>query len=196
MPTTIYFIRHCEADNTIAKTDTRPLTSRGWADRETITRTLEDIHLDRLYSSPYKRTLDTIGDLAQARGMDITVEDGLHERVGGSTDRELMEQGTVEAFVRKQWQDMEYTLGDCESLGSTQRRNVEVILRLLKAEQGKTIAVATHGCALSCIANYFEPELKFDYFMYLIPRLPCIVRVDFDGTNLIAMEELTLKRTI
>lgn len=62
--TTIYFIRHTEADASINDQRTRPLTQKGLSDRKVITRFFQDKQIHAVLSSPYVRTVETITEFA------------------------------------------------------------------------------------------------------------------------------------
>ena len=60
--TTVYFMRHAEADNTNPDGRNRPLTEKGLTDCELVTDFLSDKKIGAVISSPYKRAIDTIPD--------------------------------------------------------------------------------------------------------------------------------------
>ena len=102
--TTIYFVRHAESDVSVRDDLTRPLTARGEADALRVTTALKGLDIARVYSSPYKRAVDTVRDLAQTLGLEIITIDDLRERAVG---------GWVEDFVgfaKKQWSDFSFKL--------------------------------------------------------------------------------------
>ena len=85
--TTIYFVRHAESDVSVRDDLTRPLTARGEADALRVTTALKGLDIARVYSSPYKRAVDTVRDLAQTLGLEIITIDDLRERaVGGRVE--------------------------------------------------------------------------------------------------------------
>jgi len=58
--TTLYFIRHAESDTSVTDDRTRPLTVKGHTDCALVADYLSDKIIDAIYSSPYKRAVDTI----------------------------------------------------------------------------------------------------------------------------------------
>ena len=50
--TTIYFMRHAQADNSVRDGRIRPLTEKGLADRKLVTEFLQDKDIDVVVSSP------------------------------------------------------------------------------------------------------------------------------------------------
>ncbi len=64
--TTVYFVRHA-APNLHNHDDlTRELTEQGLQDRKQVTAFLRDKGIDVIFSSPYKRAVDTIKEFADA----------------------------------------------------------------------------------------------------------------------------------
>ena len=66
--TTVYFIRHAEADNTDDDGRNRLLTEKGMKDRAVVTAFLQDKKIDTVFSSPYKRAIDTLVDFTEKNG--------------------------------------------------------------------------------------------------------------------------------
>lgn len=61
--TSIFLVRHAQPDVNWKDGRTRPLTNIGLEDSRKVTLTLEKYNINMLYSSPYKRSMDTIIDL-------------------------------------------------------------------------------------------------------------------------------------
>jgi 2,3-bisphosphoglycerate-dependent phosphoglycerate mutase len=55
--TTVYFVRHAEADNSVRDGRTRPLTDKGMNDCALVTAFLKDKKIDVVLSSPFKRSI-------------------------------------------------------------------------------------------------------------------------------------------
>ncbi len=189
--TTVYFVRHAKPDTTVHDDRIRPLTAEGLEDSKKVTELLKDRHIDVLMSSPYKRSMDTIGGLSEALGMKIETDEDFRERfvgswLGGSDFAELIE---------KQWADFNYHILDGECLASVQERNIRALKRVLESHAGKTIVIATHGTALSTIINFYKPEYGFKDFMRMVNFLPYVVKIRFDGERFIGMsEELIIEK--
>ena len=62
--TTVYLIRHAESDRSVRKSGSRPLTEKGREDALKLVGLFQGMEIDRIYSSPYKRALDTVSPLA------------------------------------------------------------------------------------------------------------------------------------
>jgi 8-oxo-dGTP diphosphatase len=60
----------------------RPLSKKGRRQAEALVRSLADIPLERILSSPYRRCVETVEPLAQARGVSIEETEALAEGAG------------------------------------------------------------------------------------------------------------------
>ena len=182
--TTIYFVRHAKPDKNVHDDRTRPLTAEGMADSERVTELLKGRNIDLLMSSPYKRSMDTIGGLAKELDMEIVTDNDFREReAGGWHGDNFLE------FIEAQWADHSYRIMDGECLASVQERNIRALKRVLNAHGGKTVVIATHGTALSTIINYYKPEYDFNSFMRILNFMPYVVKMQFEGETFLGMSE-------
>jgi 2,3-bisphosphoglycerate-dependent phosphoglycerate mutase len=83
MKTYIYFVRHAQPDFSIKDDLTRPLTEQGVADAKKVTNALMNRNITAIYSSPYKRAIDTIKDFAENSGLEIITNNNFCERKVG-----------------------------------------------------------------------------------------------------------------
>ncbi|MBE5802015.1 MAG: histidine phosphatase family protein [Clostridiales bacterium] len=176
--TTVYFIRHAQSDNTVRDDRTRPLTAAGLQDTRLITACLSGRGVSRILSSPYTRTIQTVTHLADTLGLPIETDADFREREAGGWHGD-----NFLAFIRSQWEDFSYHIMDGECLASVQQRNVAALQRALCKYAGETIAIATHGTALSTILNYYDPNWGYDSFMRILDVMPYVVRLDFDESG-------------
>ena len=182
--TAIYFVRHAMPDKTVHDNRTRPLTEEGIKDSEKVTELLRGRNIDVIMSSPYKRSIDTVRNLAESLGKEILTDDDFRERSAGAWYGDNF----IE-FIEKQWADFNYRILDGECLASVQERNIRALERVLKNYRDKTVVIATHGTALSTIINYYKPEYDFHSFMRIIDFMPYVVKMEFDGERFIGMSE-------
>lgn len=185
--TTIYFVRHCQPDFTNNPADrVRPLSAEGQKDSFAVMEFLKDKKIDDFYSSPYKRSYDTVIHAAEYYGKQITKDERLRERKVGENGNSG---GKDFEIFRKRWSDFNFAEEGGESLGSVQKRNIEAVFEILEKSKDKTVAVGTHGTALSSILNYFDPSFGADDFLRIINFMPYIIRLDFDGKKLVSKTE-------
>lgn len=186
--TTVYFIRHAQSDRFTQDDRTRPLTAEGLADTKKITEALSDKGITRIISSPYKRTIQTVTDLSEKLGLSIETNEDLRERNAGKWHGE-----NFKDFIKAQWEDFSYHILDGECLNEVQARNIKALQYYLDKYSGETIAVATHGTALSTIINYYYNDFNYDSFMRIIDYMPYIVKITFDKDNkAISLEEILI----
>ena len=188
--TTIYFVRHAEADNSNRDGRNRPLTKKGMKDRALVTEFLQDKSIDEVVSSPFKRAIDTIADFADRNGFEIEIIEDFRERM---SDTDMSSQSAeFTSFMMQQWSDFGYTYSDGESLGVVQKRNITALNCILDKYKDKIIVIGTHGTALSTIINYYDKLYGFDDFISMVNTLPWIVKADFDDNGCIGMEKIDL----
>ena len=187
MRTEIYFIRHCEPDYANRDDAARALTEKGMADRSIVTEYLADKDISLVASSPFRRAVDTVGQFAAARGMEILLVDDLRERKLTNAWVE-----DYEAFSRRQWEDFSYRLEDGECLASVQARCIAAIEALLRQYPGARIAVGFHGTALSTVLHYYDPSFGFEASWEMVDRMPWCAHLSFEGTDCAALETVDL----
>lgn len=78
--TTVHFIRHARPDLSVHDDRTRPLSAEGLADCHLIEACLAEKPLAAVLSSPYRRTMDTVGSLAHARRLAVLPVEDFRER--------------------------------------------------------------------------------------------------------------------
>jgi 2,3-bisphosphoglycerate-dependent phosphoglycerate mutase len=182
MLTKVYFVRHAQPVHSYADDRTRPLTEEGIVDSKLVLQTLKDKKIDVFYCSPYKRSLDTIRETADYYEMNIQTDERLREREAGAD-------GNVRGMYQKRWANHNFHENGGESIGMVQQRNIEALKTILKENEGKNIAIGTHGTALSSIINYYLPEFGCDDFLRIIDWMPYIVEIDFEGQKFISIHE-------
>lgn len=176
--TTVYFVRHAQPNYQNHDDLTRELTAKGMADRTLVTAYLWDKSIDALYSSPYRRSVDTLEDFARQKGLEITmIPDFCERKVGDGWIEDF------DAFAERQWADFDYKLPEGESLKETQRRNIAALTALLTRHQGQSIAIGSHGTALSTVIRYYNPDFGYQDFQRIKGLMPWIVAFHFEGSD-------------
>jgi 2,3-bisphosphoglycerate-dependent phosphoglycerate mutase len=187
--TVVYFVRHAESDKSRGDERTRGLSARGIRDRELVTRYLADKEIQAAFSSPYRRAVETIDDFADKQGMTVRTVDGLRE-----WDRCADPSVDFTEFCRRHWEDHEYRYADGESLRQVQMRNIAALENILGECEDKNVIIGTHGMALSTVISYYDPDFGYDAFEELLPRMPLIVRMVFDGKRCAEMETIGIEQ--
>ena len=180
--TKIYFVRHAQPEHAWEDDRTRPLTGEGKRDSAIVFEFLKDKHVDAFYSSPYKRSIDTIADSANFFGKDIITDEDLREREKG-------ENGNNHGMFQKRWADHNYHEEGGESIAMVQKRNIRALTEILRDNIDKEVVVGTHGTALSTILNFYDKSFGCDDFLRIIDWMPYVIELDFEGDKLVGKVE-------
>ncbi|MBL8025255.1 MAG: histidine phosphatase family protein [Fibrobacteres bacterium] len=186
--TTVYFVRHAEPIHSWEDDKTRPLTPDGKEDSTNLLNLFENVKIDAIYSSPYKRCIDTIHALSECLKLPIKTDGRLRERkVGiGSSNLELL---------IKRWENKSFAEDNGESIGSVQNRNIEALNEILTKNEDATIIIGTHGTALSTILNFYDGSFGYNDFLRIKYFMPYVLKCVFQGERLIEKcEELIVQK--
>ena len=182
--TTLYFVRHAQPDYRTGTNRSFPLSEEGMRDRLLVPEVLGKVHFDAAVSSPYKRSIDTILPLVEAKHLTLRTDERLRERDnpgGASNSREMF---------RRRWADHDFHEQGGESIRSTQERNIAAVNDILREFPNKTVLVGTHGTALASMINYYEPAYGIEEFFFFFDFMPYVLRMDFEGLCCCGREEL------
>lgn len=178
MKQTIYLIRHAEPNYNNHQDDERELTAKGLQDCQLLLDYFKDITIDRIYSSPFKRTLQTIDELAKEKNLPIQIKENFRER---KIDDVWIDD--FNTFSQRQWQDFNYKLAKGESLQEVQDRNIQQLQEILK-KQETSIIISSHGTAISTILNYYDHQFAFDNFQAIKQLMPFLATLSFENGKL------------
>lgn len=156
--TTIYIVRHGETDNNynhrfIGSTD-HPLNARGKSQAACLTAPFLKLPLDAIYSSPRMRAYMTAEAIRGSRDMPIITDDGLAEIHCGEWEglnRDEIEAkwpGMIELW---QYRPDELHMPGGETFSEVQNRAVSALVRIVKKENGKCVALACHMLTIQLI---------------------------------------------
>ena len=183
--TNLYLVRHAHSIYTPDELE-RPLSERGFADAQTVTKLLKKENIEFVYSSPYKRAIQTIEGLANAIDKEVQIENDFKERV--------LAEKPVEDFrmaITKVWKDDDFSWSGGESNRIAQKRGSRAILQVLERHKGKNIVVGTHGNIMVLIMNYFDHTYGFYFWQAL--EMPDIYKCSFNGKKLINVQRIWKK---
>lgn len=176
--TTVYFVRHAEPNYMNHDDMSRELTEKGMADSKLVTEFLADKNVDVVFSSPYKRSVDTVCGFAESNGLEVQLENDFRER--------KIDSGWIEdfaSFCKAQWADFDYRLSDGETLREVQARNIAALNRVLRAHENKTIVIGSHGTALSTVVNFYDKSFGYEQFLKIQGLMPWVVKFTFRDTD-------------
>lgn len=175
MITTVYLVRHAEPNFYNHNDMDRELTPKGLQDCQLLLNYFSKQTIHVIYSSPYRRAIETIKSTAEFHQVSVIKRDAFRERKISSNWIE-----DFQNFVKKQWQDFSFKLPSGESLEEVQERTIHALKCLLKERPGEQIIISSHGTAISTIVNYFYPQFGLSDFQKLKRLFPFIIRMTFD----------------
>jgi len=181
--TIVYFVRHAEQDHNWREDRTRPLTKEGIKDSNKVHEFFKEKQIHSFFSSPYKRSLDTIKPIAEYFGKKIKTDERFRERKAGETSNNW-------EMFKKRWNDLNFHELGGESIKNVQERNIEALHEILVENKDINIVIGTHGTALSSIINYYDSKFNITDFLRIINFMPYIIRMEFNGKKIINKEEL------
>lgn len=185
--TTVFFVRHAEPNYNNHDDLTRELSAKGLQDSYLVTIFLQSKGIDIIFSSPYKRALDTISDFAQKSALEIHLLADFRERRVGT--------GWIENFddyCQRQWSDFSYKMPGGESLYEVQVWNTSALSVILQRYAEKNIVIGSHGTALSTIINYYDSRFGYTQFMKIKDIMLWVVRFDFEGKQCKSIQAFNL----
>jgi len=182
MKTFIYMVRHGESPKTGYTEKERVLTKKGEIDAHRITELLLSENIDVFVSSPYKRSILTIQELADASNKEIQVLEDLKERIFFAQDTRIPDKELF-PLLEKSYTDPNYALPGGESNEECQKRAINVLKELLHKHQGKKIAIGTHGAIMTLMLAHFDSQ--YDLNFLLQSSKPDIYRMEFSGQDLV-----------
>jgi 2,3-bisphosphoglycerate-dependent phosphoglycerate mutase len=189
MITKIYFIRHAKPDFSIKSDLQRPLSIEGIEGSNELIETFKEIKIDRIFSSPFKRALQTIEPISKDKNIRIEIIDDFRERKICNNWI-----NNFDEYSKNQWNDFSYKLIDGESLIEVQERNINSLEKILIGNMGKTIIIGTHGTALSTIINYYDNKFSYKDFLGIVNIMPYIIKFEFDNKEYIMREEIEIRK--
>ncbi|HET6381122.1 MAG TPA: histidine phosphatase family protein [candidate division Zixibacteria bacterium] len=153
----------------------RPLTEEGERQAEELADELEPYSISAIYSSPYRRAVQTVEPVARRRGMEVQLITDLRERLLTTVPRDDWQDQLARA-----WADPDYALAGAESGREAQLRGIGVLdLLRVRHPDGGTLLVGSHGNLISLILHRFEPEV--DVRFHLAMPMPAIYHLQHDG---------------
>lgn len=153
--TNIYLIRHAQAEGNLYRIVqghfNSYITEKGRKQIDALAERFKDVHLDALYSSDLRRTLETAGAITRYHALEIHKTERLREINLGIC--EGMSFGQMYEYDPEQ---MNYFNNDperwraegAESFAECAERMVSVLTQIAEENDGKTVAVVSHGMAI------------------------------------------------
>ncbi|MEW9052930.1 MAG: histidine phosphatase family protein [Neobacillus sp.] len=149
----IYLIRHCQADG---QEPEAVLTEEGIKQALNLSEYLTSLNIDRIISSPYTRTIQSIQPFAERINVKIELDQRLTERV-------LSNENLPDWFEKLQltFVDLDMRLAGGETSREAMKRIVSVVKEVLHADALNTVIV-THGNLLSLLLMHVDHNYGFE----------------------------------
>lgn len=190
--TKIYFVRHAQPDTSSGYNPGFPLTEQGKRDALLVEDVLRDKGITAVYSSSYIRAVMTVEPFARSAGLEIHQEYELRERTSGKWENSFE---TYADYIEAQINDFSCKPEDGESLDEVQKRNMSVIVRVLRQHDGGSVVIGTHGMAFSTILRYYFPNFGLKDFYQIVDLMPLVLRLDIEEGKAVGYGiELAVKR--
>ena len=153
--TTIYLIRHAEAEGNLYRIaqgqDNSILTDLGWQQIRALERRFAEIPVDAVYASDLYRTCATASAIYRPKGLPLHRRRDLREICVG-----VWEQKTWGEIARRDPEQLEdfnrrlhlWHVEGAETPQAVQARMLAAVREIAAANDGKTVAVFSHGCAI------------------------------------------------
>ena len=187
MDTYIYLVRHGDSPKLDGNERTRGLTEKGKMDAKRITAMLLHEGVDVFFSSPYKRAVLTIENLAKVADKEVQIREDLKEVVFACDDK-IMPDSELYPLVNKMFVDRELCSPGGDTALSCQERSVAILMEILKTNSGQRIVIGTHGAVMTLMMGYFNSKYDFDFLMKT--SKPDVYKLIFDNEKLIDVERL------
>ena len=161
--TRIYLIRHAEAEGNLYRRahgwyDGR-VTENGKRQISALSQRFADVPVDAVYASDLRRTQATAQAVAGPKGLEVHIDPGLREigmgvwedRTFGDLARHEPEKMRDFYTCAPSWQ-----VEGCETFEQVRCRITPAIFRIARENEGKTVAIFSHGSAIHC----FQASLR------------------------------------
>lgn len=177
----LLLVRHAHAD--WVPDERRPLSERGRRQAGAVARLLIPRRPEAIYSSPYRRSLETVAPLADALGLAVEPVEELRERT--------LAEGPVADFelaMRRSWEDFSRSFPGGETSAAAQRRIWSAFERLVERHPSGTVAAGTHGNILALLLHRIDPV--HDYRFWCQISWPDVYAVRVERRRVVEIERL------
>lgn len=153
---TVYLVRHAKAEGQPAHA---PLTEKGIEQAQALVGFFENKQVDRIYSSPFKRAVETIGPTAWNKGMEVIEDSRLGERVLSGMDLENWQEKLKQSF-----DDFDLVFEGGESHSDGIKRAASILEEVLQSDD-QNIILVSHGNLTVLLLHYFNDSFGFEQLM-------------------------------
>ncbi len=156
METVIYFIRHAQSNPTayLHRSDwfDCPLSDLGTQQARQLSEIVSGLRIEHVISSLYIRCINTIKPFVDTYRVPMTIHVDIREK---HLSHKFIE--NFDEVWTKSWEDFHFKIPGCESSFEARERFVKAVKDISTDQQGRTIAIVTHGNVLGLFLNYIDP---------------------------------------
>ena len=169
--TVIYFVRHAHSHFT-ADEYNRPLSDKGFEERDRVTKLFKNKIIHTIYSSPYNRAVQTVEGIAQEHKLQINTIDCLKERIL-STETIF----DFDAAIQQVWGHPNFAYEGGESNESAMERAITALKKIIVAHPNDNIVIGTHGNVMALMMQYFNAKYNYSFWKKL--SMPDVYQLTF-----------------
>jgi 2,3-bisphosphoglycerate-dependent phosphoglycerate mutase len=169
--TTVFLIRHAHSE--WSRGEARSLSRQGAAAAQLLATRLSNQPITAIYSSPSRRTVETVSPLSEHLGLEIIMVEQLREREVPAVPLRAFEQ-----MIKAAWQSPAIGPAGGESNVHAQKRGVDVLHRIVARHPGEHIVVSTHGDLLALMMNGLDRSYGYELWRHL--TFPDVYRLTFE----------------
>jgi 2,3-bisphosphoglycerate-dependent phosphoglycerate mutase len=163
------------------------LTDKGWSNANQVTALLRGEGIDLFASSPYKRAMLTIEQLANTCEKEIAIYEDLRETVFSQeglirSDKELY------STIKMMFEDTDFSLPGGESCTECTNRAIGALETILGKYPGRKIVIGTHGMVMTLLLRHFDR--RYDYKFLMNTTKPDVYKMEFDNGQLAKVERI------
>lgn len=174
----IVVVRHCKAEG---QSPGANLTEEGAAQARRLAEFLRDKPIQRIYSSPYVRAMDSIAPFARRNQVEVIPDERLQERVLSGEDHPDWRE-----MLRNTFDDPNLCYEGGESSAAAAERILSVV-RDVRESGLNTVAIVTHGNLMSLLLRHYDDRYGFEawaslsnpdvYHIRLTGQAPAVTRI-------------------
>lgn len=161
--TTVYIIRHAQAQGNVDKVFQGhydgEITQLGYQQLDSLAEFCKQLKLDKIYSSPLFRAQETAKAVNRYYGHEIQLHNGLMEIHGGDWEGQKWADFPEKDPVQNDnWyhHPSRFCAPNGEPMTQVYERVKQTLLQLVADNPNKTIAIISHGCAISNLLAFIK----------------------------------------
>lgn len=157
----LILVRHgttiCNEEGVLSGFTDSKLSEKGKSQASNIAEYLKDENIDRIYTTPFSRTKETVKELAEIKNIQIEERNGLNEINFGdfeSLSFKVIEEKYPEEFEKMIKEGVKYKYPNGESLEETFIRVKNEMKKIISENENSTVLICSHGGTIRNIISY------------------------------------------